>query len=214
MTTTAIKICGISTPAALDATIRARADHAGFVFFAKSPRNVSPTDAAALGARAEGRIGKVGLFVDADDALLGEAVSAAGLTALQLHGGETPDRAAQLRARFGLPVWKAISVTCADDIARAQAYAGAVDLVLFDAKTPAGSLPGGMGLSFDWSLLAGWKGAVPWGLAGGLNPDNVAQAIRSTGAPLVDASSGLETAPGVKDESLIAAFCSAVRSAG
>jgi phosphoribosylanthranilate isomerase len=213
VTTTAIKICGISTPAALDATIRARADHAGFVFFPKSPRNVSPVHAAALGARGEGRIGKVGLFVDADDVLLGEAVASAGLTAIQLHGSESPERAAQIRARFGIPVWKAISVTSADDVARAGAYTGAVDLVLFDAKTPTGTLPGGMGLSFDWSLLSGWKGALPWGLAGGLNPTNVAEAIRRTGTPLVDASSGLESEAGVKDESLIAAFCSAVRAA-
>jgi phosphoribosylanthranilate isomerase len=214
VTTTAIKICGISTPAALDATIRARADHAGLVFFSKSPRNVSPGQAAALGARAEGRIGKVGLFVDADDALLGEAVTAAGLAAIQLHGGESPDRAALIRARFGIPVWKAISVTSSEDVTRASAYTGAVDLVLFDAKTPAGTLPGGMGLSFDWSLLSAWKGAMPWGLAGGLNPGNVAEAIRRTGTPLVDASSGLESEPGVKDESLIAAFCSAVRAGG
>lgn len=213
MTIPAIKICGISTPAALDATIRARADHAGFVFFPRSPRNVSPAQAAALGARADGRIGKVGLFVDADDGLLGEAVASAALTAIQLHGGESPERAAQIRARFGIPVWKAISVTAADDIARASAYVGAVDLVLFDAKTPVGTLPGGMGLSFDWSLLSAWKGALPWGLAGGLNPGNVAEAVRRTGAPLVDASSGLESEPGVKDESLIAAFCSAVRAA-
>ena len=212
MTTSAIKICGINTPAALDATIRARADHAGFVFFPKSPRNLSSAEAAALGARADGRIGKVGLFVDADDALLGEAVAAAGLTAIQLHGKEDASRAAQVRARFGLPVWKAIAVSSSEDLARANAYAGAVDLVLFDAKTPAGTLPGGMGLSFDWSLLSHWKGALPWGLAGGLHPGNVAEAIRRTRAPLVDASSGLETAPGVKDENLIAAFCSAVRS--
>jgi phosphoribosylanthranilate isomerase len=214
VTTSAIKICGISTPAALDATIRARADHAGFVFFPKSPRNVSPADAAVLGTRGEGRIGKVGLFVNADDALLGKAVASARLTAIQLHGGESPERAAQIRARFGIPVWKAISVTAADDVVRATAYVGAVDLVLFDAKTPAGTLPGGMGLSFDWKLLSAWKGALPWGLAGGLNPGNVGEAIRSTGAPLVDASSGLELEPGVKDESLIAAFCSAVRTAG
>ncbi|VWX51825.1 phosphoribosylanthranilate isomerase [Novosphingobium sp. 9U] len=212
MPTAAIKICGISTPATLDAAIRARADHVGFVFFARSPRFVAPPDAASLGARAEGRIGKVGLFVDADDALLAEAVSAAGLTALQLHGSETPERAAQLRTRFGLPVWKALSVTTAEDVARANAYAGAADLVLFDAKTPAGTLPGGMGLSFDWSLVAGWKGPLAWGLAGGLTPGNVAEAVRLTGAPLVDTSSGVESAPGVKDEGLIAAFCSAVRA--
>ncbi|WP_288415670.1 phosphoribosylanthranilate isomerase [uncultured Novosphingobium sp.] len=209
----AMKICGINTPASLDAAIKARADHVGFVFFPKSPRHVALADAVALGARADGRIGKVGLFVDADDAVLGEAVSAAKLTALQLHGAETPERAAQLRARFGLPVWKAISVTGPHDVARALTYTGAADLILFDAKTPAGTLPGGMGLSFDWSLIAHWKGPLAWGLAGGLTPGNVAEAIRLTGTPLVDTSSGVESAPGVKDEALIASFCSAVRAA-
>ncbi len=208
-----MKICGINTPASLDAAIKARADHVGFVFFPKSPRHVALADAVALGARADGRIGKVGLFVDADDAVLGEAVSAAKLTALQLHGAETPERAAQLRARFGLPVWKAISVTGPHDVARALTYTGAADLILFDAKTPAGTLPGGMGLSFDWSLIAHWKGPLAWGLAGGLTPGNVAEAIRLTGTPLVDTSSGVESAPGVKDEALIASFCSAVRAA-
>ena len=208
-----IKICGISTPDALDAAIRARADHAGFVFFAKSPRNVTPTTAAELSARAEGRISRVGLFVDAADAAIAEAVEAARLDVLQLHGEETPERAAQLRARFGLPVWKALPVASADDAARAHAYAGAVDLVLFDARTPKGALPGGMGLSFDWSLIARWKGPVAWGLAGGLNTDNVAEAIRQTGTPLVDTSSGVESAPGVKDNDRIAAFCQAARSA-
>jgi phosphoribosylanthranilate isomerase len=214
MPTPAVKICGIHTPAALDAAIRARADHAGLVFFARSPRFVDAVQAAALGARGQGRIGKVGLFVDAEDALLGDAVGAAGLSAIQLHGAETPERAAAIRARFGLPVWKAISVTNAQDVSRASAYVGAADLVLFDAKTPAGTLPGGMGLSFDWSLVAHWKGPLAWGLAGGLNPGNVADAIRLTGTPLVDTSSGVETAPGVKDDALIAAFCSAVRGAG
>ena len=207
-----IKICGISTPEALDAAIRARADHAGFVFFAKSPRNVTPTTAAELSARAEGRISRVGLFVDAADAAIAEAVEAAQLDVLQLHGEETPERAAQLRARFGLPVWKALPVATADDAARAHAYAGAVDLVLFDARTPKGALPGGMGLSFDWSLIARWKGPVAWGLAGGLNPDNVAEAVRQTGTPLVDTSSGVESAPGIKDNDRIAAFCRAARS--
>ena len=152
----AIKICGIASPAALDAVIAARADYAGLVFFPPSPRNVTLTDAAALGARASGRIGRVGLFVDADDALLADAVAAARLDAIQLHGHEPPQRAAELRARFGIPVWKALSIASADDVAKAAAYVGAVDLVLFDAKTPKGTLPGGMGLSFDWTLVAGW----------------------------------------------------------
>jgi len=212
MTGPAIKICGIASPAALDAVIAARADHAGLVFFPPSPRNVTLADAAALGARAAGRIGRVGLFVDADDALLADAVSAASLDAIQLHGKETPQRAAELQARFGIPVWKALSIASADDVARAAAYVGAVDLVLFDAKTPKGTLPGGMGLSFDWSLLTAWKAPCAWGLAGGLSADNVAEAVRLTGAPLVDASSGVESAPGVKDAGKIAAFCAAVRA--
>ena len=212
MTGPAIKICGIASPAALDAVIAARADHAGLVFFPPSPRNVTLTDAAALGARASGRIGRVGLFVDADDALLADAVAAARLDAIQLHGHEPPQRAAELRARFGIPVWKALSIASADDVAKAAAYVGAVDLVLFDAKTPKGTLPGGMGLSFDWSLLAAWKAPCAWGLAGGLSADNVAEAVRQTGTPLVDASSGVESAPGVKDAGKIAAFCGAVRA--
>ena len=211
MPTAAIKICGISTPVALEAAIRARADYAGFVFFPKSPRNVTPAQAAELAVRAKGRIARVGLFVDADDAALAEAVEAADLDVLQLHGKETPERAAQLRARFGLQVWKALPVASADDVERARVYAGAVDLLLFDAQTPADALPGGMGLSFDWSLVAGWKGATAWGLAGGLTPDNVAEALAMTQAPLVDTSSGVESAPGVKDEDKIAAFCAAVR---
>jgi len=209
----AIKICGVTTPEALDAAMAARADHIGFVFFAKSPRNVAPGDAAALAVRAAGRISRVGLFVDAADSLIAEAVAAARLDVLQLHGSETPERAAQLRARFGLPVWKAVAVASAADIARAEAWAGAADLVLFDAKTPKGSLPGGMGLAFDWSLLAAWKHRTPWGLAGGLKPANVAEAVRLTGAPLVDTSSGVESAPGIKDAGLIAAFCAAAHAA-
>lgn len=209
-----IKICGISEPGALDAAIKGRASYAGFVFFPPSPRNLAPVEAAALSARAEGHIRRVGLFVDATDATVSEAVTAARLDVLQLHGQESPERAARLRAQFGLPVWKALAVACAEDVARAHLYAGAVDVVLFDAKTPKGAaLPGGMGLSFDWALVAGWKAPVPWGLAGGLNPDNVSQAVQLTGAPLVDTSSGVESAPGVKDVDLIAAFCSAVRSA-
>lgn len=212
MPTAAIKICGISTPNALEAAIKARAAHIGLVFFAKSPRAVTPLEAAALSARAQGRIGRVGLFVDADDAALGDAVAAAQLDALQLHGEETPERAAQLRARFGIPVWKALPVASARDVARAAAYIDAVDLILFDAKTPKGALPGGMGLSFDWSLVADWKAPVAWGLAGGLDPSNVADAIRQTRTPLVDTSSGVESAPGIKDESRIASFCAAVRA--
>lgn len=209
----AIKICGINTSNALEAAIRARADYAGLVFFARSPRHVSSAQAAELAARARGRIKRIGLFVDAEDTAIAEAVTAGGLDGLQLHGQESPERTAQLRARFGLPVWKALSVASAQDVARASSYDGAADLVLFDAKTPKGGLPGGMGLSFDWSLVARWNGPVAWGLAGGLTPENVAEAIRQTGAPLVDTSSGVESAPGAKDESKIAAFCLAARLA-
>lgn len=212
MPDTAIKICGISTPEALEATIRARATHAGFVFFAKSPRNVSLATAADLASRAKGRIERVGLFVDADDATIAEALAAAQLDTLQLHGKETPERAAQLRSRFGVKVWKALSVATAEDVGRADAYAGTVDRLLFDAKTPGGALPGGMGLSFDWSLVANWKGPVAWGLAGGLSPENVTEAVARTGTPLVDTSSGVESGPGVKDEARIAAFCATVRA--
>ena len=209
----AIKICGVTDAAALDATIRARADYVGFNFFPPSPRYLRPSDAPALTARAEGRIARVGVFVDAADDFLGEAVMAARLDAIQLHGAETPDRTAEVKARFGLPVWKVLSVAGAADVARVDAYAGAADFVLFDAKTPKGTLPGGMGLSFDWSLIAHRKGPIAWGLAGGLTPDNVAEAVRMTGAPLVDTSSGVENGPGIKDVGLIAAFCAAARSA-
>jgi len=209
----AVKICGLKTPETLDAAIRARADYAGFNFFPPSPRHLAPADAAALGARAEGRITRVGVFVDAGDAMIADAVAAAQLDVLQLHGKEPPERAAQLKARYGLPVWKVLSVASKDDVARAGAYAGAADFILFDAKTPKGAaLPGGMGLSFDWSLVARWKGPLAWGLAGGLTPANVAEAVRLTGAPLVDTSSGVESEPGVKDVDKIAAFCKAART--
>jgi phosphoribosylanthranilate isomerase len=207
----AIKICGINAPEALDAAIAARADYAGLVFYPPSPRHLTLAAAAALGARAAGRIGKVGLFVDADERTIAAAIEAAGLDALQLHGSETPVQAARLRARFGLPVWKALAVTSRDDLRGMANYSGAADLILFDAKTPKAGLPGGMGLAFDWSLLAGYRGALPWGLAGGLSPENVSEALRVTGAPLVDTSSGVETAPGVKDVDRIAAFCEAAR---
>ena len=208
-----IKICGITTAPALDACLAARADYVGFVFFPPSPRNLTPSDAATLAARVGTRAGKVGLFVDADDLEIAEGVRAGRLDVIQLHGSESPERTAQVKARFGLPVWKALPVASAYDVERALQYRQAADLILFDAKTPKGALPGGMGLVFDWSLLTGYRNATDWGLAGGLNPGNVAEAIRITGAPLIDTSSGVESAPGVKDEGQIAAFCAAVRSA-
>ncbi len=207
----AIKICGISTADALEAAIKARADYVGLNFFAPSPRYVDARQAADLGARAAGRIGRVGVFVDAKDDVIGEAVAAAALDAIQLHGEETSERAAQIRSQFGVPVWKALPIASLADIARADSFRDAVDLILFDAKTPKGTLPGGMGLSFDWSLLAAYRGALAWGLAGGLTPANVAEAARLTGAQVLDTSSGVESAPGVKDVDKIAAFCKAAR---
>lgn len=210
----AIKICGINSPKALDAVLEQRADYAGLVFFPPSPRHLALRDAAMLGERAAGRTKLVGLFVDADDAMIAEALAAARLDVVQLHGKESHERVAQVKARFGLPVWKALSIASAADVAAAARYDGAADLLLFDAKAPKGAaLPGGLGLVFDWSLLAARRGPTPWGLAGGLSPANVGEAVRATGTGLVDVSSGVESAPGVKDESLIRAFCRAARDA-
>jgi phosphoribosylanthranilate isomerase len=206
-----IKICGVTSPAAIDAAIAARADYVGFNFHPPSPRFLSPGDAAALAERVLGRAVTVGVFVDADDATIAEAVASGRLDAIQLHGNETPERAAQVKARFGLPVWKVLSVATADDVAKAQAYRDAADFVLFDAKTPKGAMPGGMGLTFDWSLLRAYRGPLPWGLAGGLTPQNVFDAVGATGTSMIDTSSGVESAPGVKDVDLIAAFCQAAR---
>jgi phosphoribosylanthranilate isomerase len=214
MTAPAIKFCGIVDPAGIDAAITLRADYVGLVFFPSSPRHLTHARAAVLAARAGARIARVGLFVDADDWKIGEAVAAGALAALQLHGNEPPERAAAVRARFGLPVWKALPVTEPGDLARAEAYVGAADLVLFDARAPAGgAMPGGLGLAFDWTLLAGYRAPLPWGLAGGLSPDNVAEAVRIAHPPLVDVSSGIESAPGVKDRNRMTAFANAARSA-
>lgn len=214
MTGPAIKICGVNSAEALDAVVAARAEYLGLVFFPPSPRHVALQDAAGLAARNSGRVQQVGLFVSATDADMADAVAAAKLDVLQLHGNETPERTAQIRSRFGLPVWKVISVAGPDDIARAAAFSHAADLLLFDAKTPkSAALPGGMGLAFDWSLLAHYKGPLPWGLAGGLGPANVMEAVQATRAPLVDVSSGVESTPGVKDAGKIAEFCRNARAA-
>jgi phosphoribosylanthranilate isomerase len=212
MTSVAIKICGITTPEALDAAIGARADYVGFNFYAPSPRNLRLKEAAELGPRATGRITKVGVFVDAEDQVIADAVEAAGLEVLQLHGAETPQRVAEVKARFGLPAWKVLPISAGRDVGLATAYKDAADFILFDAKTPKGALPGGMGLAFDWSLLALYRGGMPWGVAGGLTPENVAEAITITGAPLVDTSSGVESAVGIKDLGRIRAFCAAARA--
>lgn len=208
-----IKICGVSTTATLNACIQARADWCGMNFYAPSPRYITCAKAARLADASAQAIRRAGVFVDADDRLIADAVAAGRLDAIQLHGDETPERAAEVRARFGLPVWKVLCVAGADDIRRADCYAQTADFILFDAMTPKGMMPGGMGMVFDWSLLRRYDGPLPWGLAGGLNAANVAEAIRLTGAPLVDTSSGVESAPGIKDADKIAAFCSSALTA-
>ena len=207
-----IKICGISTAETLAACMAARAEWCGLNFYAPSPRFVSSKQVSRLAAQAGPAIRKAGVFVDASDAVLAEAVAAGRLDAIQLHGHDTPQRVAEVRSQFGLPVWKVLAISEAADVARATAYYEAADFLLFDARTPKGQMPGGMGLAFDWSLLAAYNGPLPWGLAGGLNPGNVAEAARQTKAPLVDVSSGVESAPGVKDVDKIKAFCQGARA--
>lgn len=206
------KICGLTTAATLDAALRGSASHIGFVFFAPSPRNLDLDAAPPLAARVPDHVAKVGVFVDPDDGLLEQAVAVAALTVLQLHK-VAPARAAAIRARFGLETWAAVAVKARGDLDAARTFAGAADRILYDAKTPPGAaLPGGMGLRFDWSLLDGFDHPLPWALSGGLDAGNVAEAVARTGAPLVDVSSGVETAPGVKDVDKIAAFLKAARS--
>ena len=209
-----IKICGLSTAATLDAALAAGADMVGFVFFPKSPRHISYDTARALGGQARGRAGIVALSVDADDAELGAIAEALRPDLLQLHGRETPERVAAIRARFDLPVMKAIGVTSRADLAQIPAYAAAADRLLFDAKPPAdAALPGGNGRAFDWTLLRGLDLPVPHMLSGGLDPGNVAEAIRITRALGVDVSSGVESAAGVKNADKITAFVREARAA-
>jgi phosphoribosylanthranilate isomerase len=212
MSDTIIKICGLSSPHTLEATIAAGADMAGFVFFEKSPRHIDLETARTLGLLAQGRIRKVALTVDADDATLDAIAADLAPDMMQLHGKESPARVAEVKARFGLRVIKAIGVAATQDIEAARAYEGAADILLFDAKpAPDASVPGGAGVSFDWNLLRN-IGAANWMLSGGLDPENVAEAIRRTGAPAVDVSSGVERERGVKDAGKIRAFVAAARS--
>lgn len=205
------KICGLATPETITAAADAGASHVGFNFYAPSPRYIPPTQAGELASTTPETLVKVGVFVNPDDALLDEAVRMGRLDAIQLHGQENASRVVAVKQRFQLPVWKVLSVENSADISIAQNYAAVADLVLFDTKTPKDTLPGGMGLGFDWSLLEAFDRTIPWGLAGGLTPDNVADAIRVTGAPLVDTSSGVESKAGIKDVDKIAAFCKAAR---
>jgi phosphoribosylanthranilate isomerase len=209
-----VKICGLSTPEALDVALDAGADMVGFVFFAPSPRHVAFDTARALGQRVRGRAQKVALSVDADDALLEAVVEALRPDLLQLHGKEPPARLAALRQRFGLPVMKAIAVATKADLAAVATYKTSADRLLFDARAPReATRPGGLGKAFDWRLLENLDPGLPFMLSGGLDADNVGEALRITGAPGVDVSSGVERAPGEKDPDKIRAFIRAARQA-
>ena len=206
-----IKICGLSTPETIAAALDGGATHVGFIFFPKSPRNVSPQRAGALRGAASGRAHAVAVTVDADDALLDEIVAAMAPDMLQLHGKETPQRVAEVKARYGLPVMKALSVSTAADLDAARVYRGVADRLLFDARPPKGSeLPGGNGVSFDWTLLANGAAGMDYMLSGGLDAANVADALRVAQPPGIDVSSGVESAPGVKDFALIESFLGSV----
>ena len=210
-----VKICGIRSSADLAAVVAARAAYAGLNFFPKSPRFVTIAEARALALAAPEGLCKVALVVDADNATLDAIVEAMPLDMLQLHGKESPDRVAEVKARYGLPVMKAVGVSDEGDLAAVLDYSLVADQILVDAKPPKGApLPGGNGLSFDWRLVAQRRWLRPWMLAGGLTPANVAEAVRLTNAWQVDVSSGVESAPGVKDAGRIAAFVRAAREDG
>ena len=211
--TTKVKICGLKTAAALDAALAGGADYVGLVFFPPSPRRLSPAAAGPLAAAARGRARIVALTVDPDDALLDAVVAAADPDLLQLHGEESPARVAEVRRRWAKPVMKAVKVETAEDAEAALRYRGIADLILFDARPPRGSpLPGGNGAPFDWRALAAVKDKVAYMLSGGLTPENVADAIRVTGADIVDVSSGVEVRPGEKDPELIRRFLRAAKA--
>lgn len=204
-----VKICGINSPLAFDTAVAAEADWIGFVFFARSPRAVSPGEAAALSARRDGGPLRVGLFVAPGDAEIADVLASVRLDVLQLYVDAA--RAVDLRARFGVPVWRAVGVAGQGDL---PAGADGADGFVVEPKPPRGATrPGGNAVALDWSMLAGWRAPAPWLLAGGLSPDNVAEAIAASGAAAVDVSSGVESRPGVKDAALIRAFVAAARGA-
>ena len=209
-----VKICGLKTPEALDVALESGADMVGFVFFTASPRNLGLDAARILGGQVRGRAGKVALSVDADDAALAAVVEAIKPDMLQLHGVETPQRVTALRARFGLPVMKAIPIAERKDLALIDLYKKVADRLIFDGRAPrAATRPGGLGTPFDWNLLKGVDPGIPYMLSGGLDAGNVAEALRITRAPGVDVSSGVERAPGEKDPDKIHAFIRAARAA-
>jgi phosphoribosylanthranilate isomerase len=206
------KICGLSTPQTVDAAVAFGARWVGFVSYPRSPRHVASNDVLkALGARVPKSVGRVGLFVDPDDALLNERLATGAIDLLQLHGAETPERIAAIKARTGKPVMKVIKVAEMGDVERGiAAYAGVADRLMFDAAE--GTLPGGNARTFDWTILSGRSVPLPWLLAGGLTSDNVAEAVRVTGARAVDVSSGVESSRGVKSIDLIRAFLDRVKA--
>jgi phosphoribosylanthranilate isomerase len=205
-----VKICGLRDQVMLDVAVNAGAHYVGLVFFEKSPRNVSIAQAAPLAQSTLMGIAKVGLVVNPDTAFLDAILADVPLDILQLHGSETPERVTEISRRYGLPVMKAVGVADASDLPALDAYAHVADMILVDAKPPKNAdLPGGNGLSFDWTLIANRRWSTPWMLAGGLTPDNVSEAMSLTGATQVDVSSGVETAPGKKSADLITAFVNA-----
>jgi len=210
-----IKICGLKTEEAVAATLAGGASHVGFIFFPKSPRYVAPAEAGRLRKAAIGRAKAVAVTVDADDAMLDSIVAAMSPDMLQLHGSETPKRVAELKARYGLPVMKALSIREVADLAAIEPYRGVADRFLFDAKPPRGAeLPGGNGVPFDWRVLATLGPGIDYMLSGGLNAQNIGEALRLVSPSGIDTSSGVESAPGVKDVALIEAFLRAVRAVG
>ena len=209
-----VKICGVNSADAARTAVERGAAYIGLVFYRPSPRYVTPAEAAGIAEAMPEGPWRVGLFVDADDALIGEAIANAKLDLLQLHGAETPERVAALKARFGIPVMKAIRISGTEDVAEADRYLDIADCLLFDAKAPktmTHALPGGNALSFDWRLIAGRQWPLPWMLSGGLNVANLAEAVATSGAAVVDVSSGVEDRPGHKDPRRIAAFLEAAR---
>ncbi|WP_113098388.1 phosphoribosylanthranilate isomerase [Agrobacterium sp. fls2-241-TYG-188a] len=209
-----IKICGLKSADAIERAVRRGASHLGFIFFEKSPRNIEPDVAGELADAVRGSVKIVAVTVDADNDELDEIIDLLKPDMLQLHGSESPERVLNVKAVYGLPVIKAFSIRDGDDLAKINPYIGIADKFLFDAKPPAGSdLPGGNGVSFDWTLLRSLDEGVDYMLSGGLNKNNVAEALEVTGALGIDASSGVESAPGVKDLAMIDAFFDAIRSA-
>lgn len=206
--TIAAKICGLNSEEAVAAAVEGGAAYLGFVFYAPSPRAVSPTRAAALCSDVPGSVRRVALFVDADDAAIRAVIDAAPIDILQFHGRESPERVAEAKARFGRPVMKAIAVAGPEDVSTASRYEDAADLLLFDAKPPRrpDALPGGNGLAFDWRVIAGYEWRLPWMLSGGLTAALLPEAVRMSGASAVDVSTGVERRPGDKDPAKIREF--------